>query len=112
MKSMWILLASALAIGALGPAHADCAPEKMVRIATRNVSPGIAPGDFAAVPKVLYRLGNGRVRLEEQPDPKMHVQLLYVIDAPDSWSIDLEKKVGEHAVDTAASKTLHAPVFA
>ena len=105
MKSTWIILALA------GPVFADCAPQKMVRIETRNVTPGLAAGDFAALPKVLYRLGNGRLRLEEQPDPRMKVQLLFLIDAPDSWSIDLEKKVGEHVVDTAESKTVHAPVF-
>ena len=91
---------------------AECAPEKMVRIETRNVSPGLAAGDFAGLPKVLYRIGNGRLRLEEQPDPRMNVQLLFLINAPDSWSIDLEKKIGEHVVDTAESKTVHAPVFA
>jgi hypothetical protein len=105
MKSTWIVLALA------GPVFADCAPQKMVRIETRNVSPGLAADDFAARPKVLYRLGNGRLRLEEQPDPRMNVQLLFLINAPDSWSIDLEKKVGEHVVDTAESKTVHAPVF-
>jgi hypothetical protein len=42
----------------------------------------------------------------------MGVQLLFLIDAPNSWSIDLEKKVGEHAIDEAESKTVHAPVFA
>jgi hypothetical protein len=106
MKPTWIILALA------GPVFADCAPEKMVRVETRNVTPGLEAGDFAALPKVLYRLGNGHLRLEEQPDPRMGVQLLFLIDAPDSWSIDLEKKVGEHVVDTAESKTVHAPVFA
>jgi hypothetical protein len=106
MNLTWIFLALA------GPVFAQCAPEKMVRVETRNVTPGLPAGDFAALPKVLYRLGNGRLRLEEQPDPRMGVQLLFLINAPDSWSIDLEKKVGEHVVDTAESKTVHAPVFA
>jgi hypothetical protein len=104
-KLTWIVLALA------GPVFAECAPPQMVRIETRNVTPGLAAGDFAALPKVMYRLGNGRIRLEEQPDPGMHVQLLFLIDAPNSWSIDLEKKVGEHAVDEAESKTVRAPVF-
>jgi hypothetical protein len=109
MKNTFVIAA---VIGLAGTAFAECAPPKMVRIETRNVTPGLPAGDFAGLPKVMYRLGNGRVRFEEQPDPRMGVQLLYVIDAPDSWSIDLQKKVGEHAVDEADTKTLRAPLFA
>src|SRR2546428_10096902 len=37
---------------------AECAPEKMVRIVTRDATPGIDPQSFAALPKTLYRLRN------------------------------------------------------
>lgn len=59
-------------------AFADCAPPGLVRIVTKNASPGIAADSFQAQPKIQYRLGNGRSRLEEKPDPQSGVHLRFV----------------------------------
>ena len=58
-----ILFMSAIA----GPALADCAPAKPVRIVTSLVPPRGEPAGFAHKPKIQYRLGNGRTRIEEAP---------------------------------------------
>ena len=46
-------------------AFAECAPAKLVKITTANVSPALPADSFAGKPKVMYRFGNGKVRLEE-----------------------------------------------
>jgi hypothetical protein len=100
----------ALAIGS--PAFAaDCAPEKLMRIVTQNLSPGIPADSFGAKPKVMYRLGNGRLREEEQYDAEENVQLLSIVDAPRAWQIDLVAKTGETMVDDEVPPRLSAPVF-
>src|SRR6185295_14405397 len=64
------IAALALCAATVAPAMAGlCAPEKLVRIETTNMSPGIRKDSFAAMPKVLYRLGSRKARLEEQQDP-------------------------------------------
>lgn len=93
-----------------GPALADCAPAKLVRIVTSLVPRGEPPG-FQHKPKVQYRLGNGRTRLEEQPDPAEGVHLLLITDAPWVWTIDLVSKTGTVDRDTDVPSVVHVPVF-
>ena len=51
-----MVLAAMVLAAAAAPADAGlCAPEKLVRIGTRDMTPGIDPQSFAAAPKVLYR---------------------------------------------------------
>jgi hypothetical protein len=92
-------------------AWADCAPEKLVRMETQNHSPGIPADSFARKSKIMYRIGNGRTRLEEQHDPADNVQLLIITDAPRLWHIDLVSKSGETAVDDAVPPKVTFPVF-
>jgi hypothetical protein len=103
-----VLLLCAQAATAL----ADCAPEKLVRMVTKEVSPGTPADSFAATPRVTYRLGNGRVRTEEQVNPATGEHGLTVINAPDAWVIDLTAKTGEHSVDPDRPSKVRAPVFA
>lgn len=105
------VVASGCIFGA-ATAFAECAPAKLVKITTADSSPAVPSDSFARKPKVMYRLGNGKVRLEEQHDPAQNVQLLIISDAPISWMIDLASKSGQKAVDTAESKEVHVPIFA
>jgi len=102
----------ALLFASIGPAFAECAPDKLIRMETQNVSPGIPADSFARQPKVQYRLGNGRSRTEEQPDPGDGVQLLFITDTPRVWQIDLVKKTGEMMVDDDVPSKLTMSVFA
>lgn len=110
--SMRAILASAVLASLFGnPALADCAPDALVRMETQNVSPAIPKDSFARLPKLMYRLGNGRARIEEQRNPEENVQLLFVIDAPRAWQIDLVAKTGELMIDTDEPPGLSQPVF-
>lgn len=100
-----------IVLAVAGPAFADCAPEKLIRMVTQNVTPGIPADSFAVKPKVMYRLGNGRARLEEQPDPVDGIHLLIITDAPRLWHIDLVSKTGETMVDDSTPPTVVLPVF-
>jgi hypothetical protein len=90
---------------------AECAPEKMVRIVARDVTPGIDPQSFAALPKTLYRLGNARGRVEEMPDAARGVHGLVVVNEPDGWIVNLHDKSGRHVVDPGPSPIFRAPIL-
>jgi hypothetical protein len=104
-----LLLAAALLASV--PIHAACVTPKLVKITTADASPGLAPDHFARKPKVLYRLGNGKIRLEEEPDPAQNLHLLIVIDAPRTWQVDLFSKQARLLIDEAESNEVHAPIF-
>lgn len=107
VRTSSILMALILA----SSAFADCAPPNLVRFVTKNASPGIAPDSFQAQPKIQYRLGNGRSRLEEKPDPQSGEHLLFIVDAPKAWQIDLANKTGVVVVDDSDPPLLSMPVF-
>jgi len=112
MRTVLQLTVAAL-IAAAVPAHAGlCAPEKLVRIVTRDMTPGIDQQSFAATPKVLYRLGSRQLRLEEQMDPAMNLHGLIVVDAPNTWMIDLVSKSAQLIVDPDPTPDVHSPIFA
>lgn len=83
----------------------------MIRIETVNISPGLSGRGFATKPKVLYRAGSLRIRVEEAPDPEQGLHVLAVISAPDVWFVNLETKTGRHIVDPDPTPGAHAPVF-
>jgi hypothetical protein len=94
-----------------GAASADCVPARPVKITTVNITPGIPAGDFRGKPKVFYRLGNGKTRIEEQPDPAQGIHALYIIDAPNYWVINLLNKTGVAGRDDATPSIVYASVF-
>src|SRR2546428_6825935 len=59
---------------------AECAPEKMVRIVTRDATPGIDPQSFPALPKTLYRLRKRPGRVEEEPGASRRGHGLIVVN--------------------------------
>ncbi len=74
----------------------DLTGKKMLKIVARDTTPGIDPNCFAALPKTTYIFGNKYARTEEQPDPPLKLHGLIVINAPDSWLINLWDKTGKH----------------
>jgi hypothetical protein len=95
-----------------GEARAVCSPEKLLKIVTLNESPALEGDSFARKPKTLYRLGNGKVRLEEELDPKLNVHFLMIANAPDVWFMDLVARKAQTTKDDANPSIVHAPVFA
>lgn len=100
----WLFLAtpSCAAVG--------CAPTALVKVVTRNVTPGVLPASFAAKPVVIYRSGNLLLRNEESADPDQGLHLLAVMHAPDVWYVNLADRTGKHIVDPGPSIDVHAPI--
>lgn len=112
-SSAGLLLCLLLLFATAGPVRAqpECAPTGMIRIETVNISPGLSGHGFATRPKVLYRAGSLRIRIEEAPDPEQGLHLLAVISAPDVWFVNLATKTGRHIVDPDPTPGAHAPVL-
>jgi len=83
----------------------------MTRIESRQISEKIPPDTFAAQPKVLYRAGATYMRMEEQLNPKDHVQQLIFVHEPDIWICNLASHEGEHQIDPGPTYVARAPVL-
>jgi hypothetical protein len=106
-----LIIVALLALPAPAAWAAACAPEKMVRIVSRDATPGIDPQSFPGLPKTLYRIGNGRGRVEEVPDPARGVHGLIVVNEPDGWIVNLHDRTGRHVVDPGPSLVFRAPIL-
>ncbi len=102
----FVALASAAPAGA-----APCAPSTLVHIVVTNVTPGIAPASFNAQPKVYYRLGSDKMRLEEAVDTANGIHLVAVVAEPNIWMANLYDGTGRHAVDPGPTYFAKAPVI-
>ena len=90
---------------------ADCAPQRVVRIVTADASPSLPADHWARLPKTLYRVGSKFARIEEQPDPENGIHGLIVVNAPDSWIVNLEDGTGQHVVDPDTEPQVRAPIL-
>jgi hypothetical protein len=99
-----------LTIAMVSPCRADCAPEKMVKVVFRDVTPGIDRGSFEAKPKTLYRLGVKYGRTEEALDSKLKIHGLIVVNEPDLFMVNLVTRTGQHIVDKGEPYHFHAPI--
>lgn len=114
MKSaLWFSTLGALLCAAVSPALAvtTCAPEKMVHVTTVEVTPGMPPGSFAALPKNFYRVGSDKLRIEEQLDTANGIHALIIVTEPNIWMVNLYDSTGRHIVDPGPTFNAHAPVF-
>jgi hypothetical protein len=106
---LWAALVSLIG----GPVQAaQCAPQTLVHIVFRDVTPGIDPASFQAQPKTLYRLGDGKSRSEEADDPPRHLHQLFVVAEPDIWMVNLDDGTGAHIVDPGPTYISHDPAVA
>lgn len=88
---------------------AECAPEKMVRVVVRNVTPGRNPA--AMTPMTMHRFTERYARVEEQPNKAAGRHNLIVVNEPDLWMANLADKTGRHAVDPGPVLEFRAPIF-
>lgn len=105
-----ILAGLALALGGALPAQA-CAPSGLVRVAYRNISPGLAAADPAAQRQTLWRHGSRFLRTESDPDPQRG-QRVVIVNEPDVWVMNLATGTGEHWIDSDPQQEVHAPIIA
>ncbi len=89
-----------LTFGSAAPAAAAvCAPTNLVHITVANVTPGIEANSFNAQPKDYYRLGSGKLRIEDALDGANGIHGVVVIDEPKIWMANLYDKTGKLIVD-------------
>ncbi len=93
-------------------AAATCAPPKLVRMVIANVSPGIDAASFNARPKVYYRIGSDKVRIEEALDAVNGIHAVIVVSEPNIWMANLYDGTGKHFVDPGPTFLAKAPVIA
>jgi hypothetical protein len=105
------LLGVLAAICTATPALAECDPPKPVKITAVNASPRQATEHFSRKPKVIYRMGKGKARLEEQLDPERNVQMLIVVDMPKAWYIELVSKTAQFVTDDDPKSRFRLPVI-
>jgi hypothetical protein len=105
-----IILVAALA----SPALADgpvCAPPKLVHITVTDVTPGVAAGTFAAQPRDIYRVGDGKQRVAEALDAPNRLKVLLIVAEPNIWMINLFDGTGRHIVDPGPTFYSRSPVL-
>lgn len=94
------------------PLGGSCAPEKLVRLVVRNISPGLAAADPRAQPQLIYRKGGAYLRTEGQPDlARNGAKAIFVVAEPDVWTIEISSRRGRHSVDPGPDYGVHAPIL-
>ena len=88
-------LASLFALGS-AVQSATPTPPQMQHIIASTTAPGTDPKSFEAQPKEYWRVGNEHGRIAEQPDTKLKIQKLLIINPPILWDIELFSKQGQH----------------
>ena len=113
MDNSLVCLMLAVGLCMPGPAIAQgCAPERMVRMTIRNISPGLAAADPRAQPRMIWRQGAKLLRSEESPDlAQGGSAMLVVISEPDVWTINLANRRGAHALDPGPVLEVQAPIL-
>ena len=84
--------------------------KSMTKMNVRVMGPGIRPGSYAALPKMIYRAGSKYARMENAPDARQRVEKVTIIAEPDAYSVDLIDKTGTHAIDQGGPNDLHLPM--
>ena len=107
----WAVCAALVVISASPVLAATCAPAKLVHIRFSDITPGIDPSSFAAKPKDLYRIGSGKMRVEEAVDAVNGIQGVTVSNEPDIWLVNLYDHTGKHVVDPGPTYFAKAPLF-
>ncbi len=101
-----VLLLSVILFPALAPAE-----DAQIYIEFKLVSKDIRPDSFDGSVRKLWRVGKRYARLEEAPDRAAGIHGLLIVNAPNSYLINLYTKTGKHVVDPGPSIDVHVPVF-
>jgi hypothetical protein len=93
--------------------HAQaCAPGRLVRMEVVDVPVAGETAGVAALPRVIHRFSNRRMRMEQVGDSADGSRMMLVIDAPRLWHVDLARHVGERALDPDGPESVvNAPLF-
>ncbi len=83
----------------------------MIRMVVRMESPEIKKGEFASLPKTIWRSGNKYMRCDELPDSLNGIHQRMVFAEPDAWMVNLITKSGQHFVDRGPTFNTRCPDF-
>ena len=113
MDNSLVCLTLAVGLSLPGVAIAQgCAPERLVRMTIRNISPGLAAADPRAQPRVIWRQGAKLLRSEESPDLATGgAAMVVIISEPDIWTFNLANRRGGHALDPGPVLEVQAPIL-
>jgi hypothetical protein len=110
--SFGIFFVFAIVLASGGRASAmTCAPAKLVHLRITDVTPGVDPASFGGAPRDFYRLGSGKLRIEEAPDTANHIHGLIVNAEPNMWIVNLFDNTGKHGVDPGPTYFARAPIL-
>ena len=101
-----------LLLVSIDSAAKECAPGRLIRMETVDHPTSAKARETPPMSRVIYRIGNDRMRVEEIPNPATGLHRLFIIDTPDLWTIDLAKRSGDHEVDADTHSVVRAPLFA
>ncbi len=111
-RRAWVAAsASAAVISVLLPLRALAGDERMTYIEYHVLASSIAPDSFDGARRKLWRLGDGKLRLEEPLNPKNGAQTLLVANLPDAWLVDRARGKGSHMTDPGPTYNVVFPVF-
>lgn len=105
MKTLTLICV--LSVAALG----QQLPDSMTKMTVTFESPVPPPGTFPTVPMTIYRVGTQYCRSEEAPNSAEHAQWTSIANEPDSWTVNLLKKKGQHFVDPGPKLECRIPIF-
>jgi hypothetical protein len=71
----------------------------------------IKPGSFEATTRKLWRVGKKYARVQEAPDPVLRIHGLMIVNAPNTYMINLYTMQAQHIVDPGPSIDVLVPVF-
>lgn len=93
--------------------HAQaCAPGRLVRMEVLDVPVAGETAAAEALPRVIHRFSNRRMRMEQVGESADGSRMMLVIDAPKLWHVDLARNVGERALDPEGPESVvNAPLF-
>lgn len=110
MRSLAALIALSLP-GYCAAADKICAPARMLKVVTTIDAPDISDNHFVHEPKTLYRLGEGKGRVEESKNPESGLHLLIVVDEPHIWIVNLAQRQGQYQHDPGPTFYFRARIF-
>jgi hypothetical protein len=87
---------------------AGCAPQGLIHVVVRNVTPGLAPTDPTAQPREIWRQGAAFLRSVEAASGG---ERMIIVSEPNIWLVDTAKGQARHAVDPGPTLAVHAPVL-
>jgi hypothetical protein len=83
----------------------------MARIVYRNLSPGVEADSAASQPRTLFRVGQHFGRMDYPPDPDAGTHLVVIVNEPQVWVVDRERKTVVESRDPGPSYVFRAPVL-